>query len=189
MSKQEIQHGANADAVDHSPPRRPLLGDHSLKIAGKLGLEGETFINDSHTKSIQEDLKQALHIKNFIHESILKLERQFGADRDGLLGEFCDDQHIFQELENRNQLDIKGSLTRLLAQLSQGISLFPPTRPPNGRGRLDGAVRDADPLLPAGGALQGGVHEHLQDGQAVGPIPLPHEDAGARGGAAGFLQE
>lgn len=165
--------------------RRPL------KIAGKLGLEGESFVNAAQKKAILEDLKQALHIKSFIRESILQLEKSFCGRAEELLREFCEDAHIFRELEVKNQLDIKGGLTRLLEQLPQGLPLLQSeVRRPPGAARLGrAALRGADQVLPVRGALQGGVREHFEDGEAVGPFPVPHEDAGARGGAAGLLQE
>lgn len=113
MSKQEIHYDANFEDIAHSPTRPPILQDNLVKIAGKLGLEGETFINETQTKLIHDDLKQAIHIKNFIRESILKLNKKFHQDKQGLLSEFCDDQHIFQELEEKNQLDIKGGSNQI----------------------------------------------------------------------------
>lgn len=82
--------------------------DSNVQISGGLGKEGVTFLNFPPTMKLLADLEQALFIRKFINRSVSNLEISFQNRKNDLLAEFCDDERIFRELEDSNQLDIKG---------------------------------------------------------------------------------
>jgi hypothetical protein len=86
-----------------------------VSTGGKLGEEGAGFIKWNET--ILKDLEQAMFIKRFIKRSVEGILSQFEGRSNDMLSEFCSDEKIFRELEESNQLDIKGSLTRFLDKL------------------------------------------------------------------------
>jgi hypothetical protein len=125
MSDKEIQYNHNFDDLMRSLSVMTLKEDQMLEIGGKLGIEGQTFLNESHQEKIREDLKQAIHIKNFIRDSISEVKENFLNKEEELLEEFCDDLNIFQELEEKNQLDIKGKPKKTFGTIaSKDICIF-----------------------------------------------------------------
>ena len=58
---------------------------------------------------VLEDLDQAMFIKRFISKSVNQVLKQYQNNNDLMVNDFCDDDKIFIELEESNQLDIKGN--------------------------------------------------------------------------------
>ena len=61
------------------PPQNPI------DLGGLLGTEGSVFLNTPLRVEIETDLKQALHIKNFISNSIRAMKEKFNGRREELL--------------------------------------------------------------------------------------------------------
>ena len=101
-------------ASDDSPP---FLNVHSgkpenepLRLFGVLGREGHSFLDKSLSSQIKFDLDQVLKIRKFIQRGILKIQTSTEHDSEICLNAFSDDEHIFKELQDSNQLDIKGEI-------------------------------------------------------------------------------
>jgi hypothetical protein len=101
--------------------KKPSNGNQVL-TGGHLGVEGEGFI--SPKKTILNDVEQAMFIRKFIIKSLDMIESQFKENPNQMLVDFCNDENIFRELEQSNQLDIKGKLMRFLEQFFERISIF-----------------------------------------------------------------
>jgi hypothetical protein len=108
MSELELDLSSEYKTLIKKVEALPIESKAHVKLAGKLGEEGPTFLKLPSVEHIQTDLKQALHIHNFIQNSIQSLKTSFKSREYEMFKEFCDDQKIFQELEEKNQLDIKG---------------------------------------------------------------------------------
>ena len=125
MSEEAIRDSAIRRLVNKVKIRKSKTPEQ-IFLGGSLGREGEGFIDMKD--SILADLEQAMFIKRFISKSVQSIYEQFEGKEDEMLNEFCRDEKIFKELEQSNQLDIKGRLTRLLEQFPEGFPLLSETQ-------------------------------------------------------------
>ena len=157
MKEDELNYIMSEEKIGETAIRRliakvsgqPKESAETVTIGGALGREAQGFI--SLNESILSDLEQTMFIKRFIARSVQDVRRQFEGREEQMLADFCDDEKIFRELEESNQLDIKGRLTRLLEQLPQGLPLLPPPLA-RARGARAGPVRVAARALSLGKA-------------------------------------
>ena len=85
MSDQEIEKKIRGEELIQRISQSKSKIDENKEIGGSLGKEGKIFLIQNYSEKIEEDLKQALHIKNFIKNSVEQISKLYKDKNNELL--------------------------------------------------------------------------------------------------------